>query len=367
MRKQLVDLWGKKDNIQRLFHQESGGYCTVSCIYDVPEFIEWKEAVLYELEVLSKDNSSAFVDDTMEILREQWSGWTDKDNFNQLVGKLKVIVNDYEDEQRIDNDIEKTKTSKLFISHSTEDKEYVRKIVELFEDIGLDENMMFCSSFVGYDIPIDEDIYEYLKKQFNEYDVHVLFILSDAYYRSAASLNEMGATWILQKKYSSILLPGFEFREIRGVINPGKIALKLDNHLEEVKNKLGQLKDILIQEFGLNQMSRQKWERKRDQFINDLEENEKVIQLAEEEKEVLQVMEKDQFGQLLISESLEGAEIGNNYKTLVDCNPREEARWKAVINKLEEKGFIEAKNIERTLFVLLDEGYLMLEEMKHYK
>lgn len=363
MRKQLINLWVKKDSIQSLFHQEPDGYCSAMCIYDVPEFIEWKEAVLYELELISRDNSSTFIDDTMELLREQWSGWTDEDNFNQLVGKLKVIVNDYE--HSISDSIDEKKNPKLFISHSTEDKEYVRKIVELFEDIGLDENMMFCSSFVGYDIPIDEDIYEFLKKQFNEYDVHVLFILSDAYYRSAASLNEMGATWILQKKYSSILLPGFEFREIRGVINPGKIALKLDNSLEEVKNKLGQLKDILIQEFGLNQMSAQKWERKRDQFINDLEENEKVIQLPEEEKEVLLVMEKDQFGQLLISESLEGAEIGNQYKTLVDCNPREEARWKAIISRLEEKGFIEAKNIERTLFVLLDKGYLMLEEMKH--
>jgi hypothetical protein len=49
--------------------------------------------------------------------------------------------------------------------------------------------------------------------------------------------------WVLQKKYTTILLPGFEFKEIRGAINPRKIGLKLDNDSNDVKEKLGQLKD----------------------------------------------------------------------------------------------------------------------------
>lgn len=68
-----------------------------------------------------------------------------------------------------------------------------------------------------------------MKKQFNEFDLHVILVLSDYYYENVASMNEMGAAWVLQKKYTTILLPGFEFKEIRGVINPRKIGLKLDN------------------------------------------------------------------------------------------------------------------------------------------
>ena len=46
-----------------------------------------------------------------------------------------------------------------------------------------------------------EDIYERFKSEFNSYDLWVFFMLSDNYYSSPVSLNEMGAAWILQKKY----------------------------------------------------------------------------------------------------------------------------------------------------------------------
>lgn len=101
----------------------------------------------------------------------------------------------------------------------------------------------------------------------------------------------------------------------------------------------------------------------RDQFIKDIGEVEKTTDISEKEKEVLLVMGNDKFGQLLISKALEGTIIGNNFKTLVNCNPREEAGWRATINKLEEKGYIAPQNIERSLYVLLDKGYLLLEDM----
>lgn len=60
--------------------------------------------------------------------------------------------------------------------------------------MGLKESQIFCSSASGYGIPLDEDIYEYLKKQFfDEFDLHIILILSNNYYESVASMNEMGA------------------------------------------------------------------------------------------------------------------------------------------------------------------------------
>ena len=54
-------------------------------------------------------------------------------------------------------------------------------------------------------------------------------MLSDNYYKSPACLNEMGAAWVLKKEYRSILLPGFDYKEIEGAINPRKIGIKLDD------------------------------------------------------------------------------------------------------------------------------------------
>lgn len=143
-------------------------------------------------------------------------------------------------------------------------------MVGLLEDIGLRESQIFCSSALGYGIPLDEDIYEYLKRQFNEFDLHIILLLSDHYYESVASMNEMGAAWVLQKKYTIILLPGFQFKEIEGAINPRQIGMKLDNDLGDVKEKLGQLKDSVVEEFGLEPMRDVRWEQKRDEFIRQI-------------------------------------------------------------------------------------------------
>lgn len=75
----------------------------------------------------------------------------------------------------------KNPKTKIFISHSCLDKYYVQALVELLEDIGVKENQLFCSSFAEYGIPLNKDIYEYLKTQFEEYTLHVIFILSKEY------------------------------------------------------------------------------------------------------------------------------------------------------------------------------------------
>lgn len=111
--------------------------------------------------------------------------------------------------------------------------------------IGLKPEDIICSSVSGCSIPLNEDIYEFLRQQFQKQSLHVLFILSDNYYNSPASLNEMGAAWVVQACYTSILLPGFTFESIRGAINPRKIAIKLDSSEYDLKEKLGQLKDKL--------------------------------------------------------------------------------------------------------------------------
>ncbi len=162
------------------------------------------------------------------------------------------------------------KKAKIFISHSVQDMAFVRPLVDLFEHIGLTEDNMFCSSVPGYNIPLDNNIYDYLKDQFQNYDLRIIFVLSENYYNSPASLNEMGAAWVLQHKYTSILIPHFDFRDIKGVIDQMRISIKLDSDKSELKARLNELRDSIMREFGLGTSlsSQNIWERHRDEFID---------------------------------------------------------------------------------------------------
>lgn len=147
---------------------------------------------------------------------------------------------------------------KVFISHAEVDKEYVKRIVTFLEMIGLTENQIVCTSISEYGIPLGQDIYDYLREQLS-LDIFVIFVLSENYYESVACLNEMGAAWIAKKEYSTILLPGFSFKDIKGAVNPRKVGIKLDDDEARVVDLLAQLRDNLQTQFGLEKISEGKW------------------------------------------------------------------------------------------------------------
>lgn len=257
------------------------------------------------------------------------------------------------------------KKPKIFISHATKDKDYVSILVNLLEDMGLRESQIFCSSASGYGIPLDEDIYEYLKKQFDEFDLHIILVLSNNYYESVASMNEMGAAWVLQKKYTTILLPGFEFMEIKGAINPRKIGLKLDNDLNDVKEKLGQLKDMVIEEFGLEKIRDVRWEQKRDQFITGIMEICKEQTLSEEALQMLQAACDALDGTIIKTSDLSGEYIQVRDKDFITSQNRKEiVKWTDGLDELVKRGFVEAKGDKGEIFTVSQNGHDYIEQLK---
>ena len=164
---------------------------------------------------------------------------------------------------------ETKKTSKIFISHSSRDLAFVQPLVELFEHIGLEPETMFCSSVSGYNVPLGNNIFDFLKEQFQRYDLMVIFVLSENYYNSPVCLNEMGAAWVLQHKYTSILLPQFDFKDVKGVIGQMDISIKLDSEKYELKTRLNELRDTLISEFEFKSSvaAQNRWELYRDEFV----------------------------------------------------------------------------------------------------
>lgn len=299
MKDTLLSLIAEIDSLESKFHctPSSPGLCVPSIeeIYDIPEFQLWIQSIQFELQDIVDRTGDQFVSDALICAKENYNGWNDKEYFTALKGKLLAIrrnIDKYYQEEGGEAEMPTKKPPKIFISHSSRDKEYVSKLVELLDGMGLNQTQVFCSSLPGYGIPIDTDIFDYLRNQFHSYDLHVFFIHSKNYYQSAVSLNEMGAAWALKTEYSSLLLPNFGFGEMIGVVNSHTIAIKLDNDEAEVKDKLNQLYAKLIAEFGLTRKADIIWEQKRDRFIKEVKEvvpnTDNVPQTQEDDIEMLE-------------------------------------------------------------------------------
>lgn len=271
------------------------------------------------------------------------------------------------------------KSSKVFISHASKDISYVKAITELLEDIGLTEEQMVCSSIPGYGIPLGADIYKWLSQQFQNYNLHVLFMLSSNYYESVACLNEMGAAWVLKQRYDSVLLPGFEYKEIKGAVNANQISIKLDSETAALKQHLNELKDNLVAEFGLHPLSASKWERHRDSFIEKVNKAIAETETAQEEKPVekqnsltidagvlLVYAANDSTGQICVLKSLSGTSVSAGQWDFLgtEGNAREEARWTGAVEELEKFGLVEAISYKRQVFKVTRKGYEVADEVK---
>lgn len=187
--------------------------------------------------------------------------------YDEIISVLKILENVKPKQQISESDDEPIKYEKIFISHAAKDKDYVEQLVQLLNDIGISKNRenIFCSSLEGYNIPIGEKIYDYIKKQFDKKTL-VIFILSKNYYDSVACLNEMGATWVKSLKHISILLPDFNFGNIEGAIDPTEISFKF-NDIE----RLNSFKDDIINWFELKRIDESIWERDRKKFLENID------------------------------------------------------------------------------------------------
>lgn len=120
---------------------------------------------------------------------------------------------------------------KIFISHSSKNKFYGDKLVELLRNVGVKENEIIYTSNTAYGIPVAQNIFNWLKSQITE-KPFVIYLLSEEYYQSIACLNEMGAAWIIENKHAAIFTPNFnlsskEFQS--GALDPREIGFYIND------------------------------------------------------------------------------------------------------------------------------------------
>lgn len=148
----------------------------------------------------------------------------------------------------------------------------------MLQKIGFNKTNLFCSSIEGYGIDEGADIYETLRNKFMESKIYVVFVLSKNYYASPACLNEMGAAWVLQSEYSTIVVPGFDIPDIKGAINPRRIAIVL-NDKKHIRSSLNKFRERLLDLFKLPSLDDDiVWENNRNSFIEAVQKNENLTE-----------------------------------------------------------------------------------------
>lgn len=149
---------------------------------------------------------------------------------------------------------------KIFISHSTKDKEVVTTFIHVLKAIGISAENIFCTSLPGYGAPLGSDFMDEIETRLNE-DVMVIFMLSDNFYESPMCLIEMGAAWIKTKKQISVAITPFELGKIKGVFKHFQ-GIEIDN-----ESHYDLLKETLETQFEIESKRPLVWSPERDMFL----------------------------------------------------------------------------------------------------
>lgn len=158
----------------------------------------------------------------------------------------------------------------IFLSHRSTDKKYGDALEKLFSGIGIKNEQFIYTSHPLHKIPLDKNIYEYLRLAFNR-KLFVIILWSNEYLESPACLNEMGAAWVTQSDYTNIYVPSFDFKNpkyYQCAVDKNKMGAILDGS-DNCKTSIIELKNKVAEIFSLD-IDEKEWVYLLDQFIEDI-------------------------------------------------------------------------------------------------
>lgn len=151
---------------------------------------------------------------------------------------------------------------KVFVSHSSQDKE----IVNLFIDKILRLGLTFSPDDIAYTSREDtgvrtgDDIKTFIKDNISHCDF-VFFMISNNYAESQICLNEMGATWAMGKKVIPLVFPNIGFDSIGWLYITNKGVRLIDS------SGLDSVFDIVNEEYD-NRLKTSTWNIHKAEFLN---------------------------------------------------------------------------------------------------
>lgn len=150
---------------------------------------------------------------------------------------------------------------RIFISHSSKDKQLVKDFVNhiLCLGIGLNPDDIFCTSIEDMTMRNGEDIRKHIHDNIRSAEYSFLLI-SDNYKSSEVCINEMGAVWAYDANVKLYLLPNTNFDKIGWLCDTRK-AEKLTDSIA-----LDSLYKEMIEHFSLHDNFIH-WSQQREMFL----------------------------------------------------------------------------------------------------
>lgn len=301
----------------------------------IDAYSEWHSAALLYLSNYYTEANPDYSE--FKHIDNSGNGHVLRHNFKSLYSIYNLLMNGVTKQKIVKTVNRGKKTPLVFISHSSKDKDFVDALVNLLDDMGFTKETLFCSSVREYGIPLSGDIFETIRGLFLEHDLYVMFIHSPRFYGSAVSLNEMGAAWVLKTDFCSFLTNDMKYEKMKGVVNDARLSIKVDE--DEAKGLLNDLYKHLAAVFSLQEMDMNKWERKRDQFLQVVRNLKyEVVEDTIEENNVDAEYKKLQIAKMK-------AEAENRQKAIIRGNIVKGYKGSASTLKIFNAGMATARNV----------------------
>lgn len=282
------------------------------------------------------------------------NGYVLRDEYHAILGTytmLKVRVKKYSTHNTTKNmqgQEKNIKPKKIFISHSHDDAEFAKALVNLLVLMGFEaKKEIFCSSVPDCWVEDGEDFIDVIKKHFDEYELYVIYIHSPRFYSSHISLNEMGAAWALQSDHSSFLTSDMDYKNMDGVIDDQEISIKVN--ADEAPSRLNDWKQRILEWFDKPDVDTNIWERRRNKFIEETkaivyaDPKQETTKLSDADAEKLKVWvyaDDNELFQAWYSSDSAVFGLGAKNQYTVDT-ARDIAEWLGFFKRMHEQGFIE--------------------------
>lgn len=225
------------------------------------EFLKLRELILTKIEYREKMPEFLLktrrLDDFWLFIKNKILGYEARRNylrneFSDLlnfiefgsVSKPKKEAIEYENGVK-DMEESSQKNKKIFISHSSLDKEYAEELVDLLNRFGISSEEILCTSVPGTRLRIGTpDFLEGIKDYLLETPVFIC-LFSKNYLNSPICLCEMGAAWITSKEQRLMLTPETDFRLASTVVLGRSHGMKI-NAESDILEVIEGLQDYFI-------------------------------------------------------------------------------------------------------------------------